>query len=83
MLSSIVNCFKNLDIKIKNIMRLGFLFSLILCLFSTLILYTYHKFKINPIIFTTGAILFKTSLVFFESFLICGISFDKIIKNKP
>ena len=81
MINEIVDNFKNLDIKIKNIMKYGFVFSFIFCLFSTLILYTYHKLNLSPIIFTIGTILFKTSLIFFTDFIICGFAFDKITKQ--
>lgn len=83
MLNLIVSAFKNLDIKIKNIMKYGFLFSFIFCFFSIIILYTYHKLITSPLLFTIGALLFKTSLMFFTDFIICGLAFDKIIKNEP
>lgn len=76
-----INKFKNMDIKVKNIMKYGFTFSLLFCLFSILILYTYHQLYTVPLIFTVGTILFKTSLMFFVDFLICGIAFDTIKKQ--
>lgn len=76
-----INKFKNMDIKVKNIMKYGFIFSLLFCLFSILILYTYHGLYKIPLIFTIGTILFKTSLMFFVDFLICGIAFDTIKKQ--
>ena len=54
MINFIVNKFKNLDLKVKNIMRYGFNFSLLFCLFSVLILFTYHAIYTIPIRFTTG-----------------------------
>lgn len=83
MLNTFVNNFKDLDEKVKNIMKYGFIFSLIFCLVATFILYTYEKLNSSPIVFIVGTILFKTSIVFFVSFTICGIAFDKIIKEKP
>ena len=81
MLKIIIEYFKNLDMKIKNIMKYGFTFSFTFCFFSIIILYTYHKLNTNPILFTIGTILFKTSLMFFTDFIICGLAFDKIIKQ--
>lgn len=81
MINFIVNKFKNLDLKVKNIMKYGFNFSLLFCLFSVLILYTYHAFYTLPLVFTIGTILFKTSLMFFVDFIICGIAFDTIKKQ--
>ena len=81
MIKSIINTFNNLDLQVKIIMKYGMLFSLLFCLFSTLILYTYHKLYTIPIVFTAGTILFKTSIMFFSVFIICGIAFDTIKKQ--
>ena len=83
MFNTIVNIFTNLDIKIKNIMKKGFLFSFMFCIFSVIILFLYHSFNIYPILFSIGSILFKTSLMFFTDFIICGVAFDKILKTEP
>ena len=83
MLNKVINNFKNLNKKIKTIMKYGFTFSLIFCLFSVFILYTYHTLNNSPLIFTVGTILFKTSLMFFVDFIICGIAFDTIKKQEP
>lgn len=81
MIHMIKDKFKNLDLKVKTIMKYGFLFSLLFCMFSVLILYTYHAIYTLPFVFTIGTILFKTSLMFFVEFLICGIAFDTIKKQ--
>ena len=83
MLNIIIENYKKLDTKIKNIMKYGFVFSLIFCLFSIILLYVYHKINTNPTLFIVGTILFKTSLFFFADFIICGLAFDKIIRNEP
>ena len=83
MLNIVISNFKKLDKKIKDIMKYGFTFSLIFCLFSVLILYTYHASNNSPLVFTVGTILFKTSLMFFADFIICGIAFDTIKKQEP
>ena len=83
MFNTIVNIFTNLDIKIKNIMKKGFLFSFMFCIFSVIILFLYHSFNTYPILFSIGSILFKTSLMFFTDFIICGVAFDKILKTEP
>ncbi len=81
MINFIVNKFKNLDLKVKNIMKCGFIFSLLFCFISILVLYTYHTTYTIPLIFTVGTILFRTSLMFFVDFIICGIAFDTIKKQ--
>ena len=83
MLNIIVTNFQNLDKNIKIIMKYGFIFSLLCCLLSVFILYTYHKLKTSPLVFTVGTILFKTSLMFLADFIICGIAFDTIKKQEP
>ncbi len=81
MLKSIIEFSKNLDLKIKKIMKYGFAFSLIFCLISILILYTYHAIYRVPLVFKIGTILFKSSLMFFVDFIICGYAFDIIKKQ--
>ena len=83
MLNEIIYSFKNLNVKIKNIMKYGFIFSFYFCLFSIIILYTYHRFNEFAILFSIGTILFKTSLMFCSDFIICGLAFDKILKTEP
>ena len=72
---------KNLDIKIKQIMYIGFIFSFILCIISSLSLFTYETFYSLPILFYTGISLFRTSLMFACMFFICGIGFDTVQKE--
>ena len=76
----IINKFKKLDNKVKEIMINGFKFSFIVCLLSILILLIYN-FYMLPILYDIGTILFKTSLMFFVDFIILGIGFDTIKKQ--
>lgn len=80
MIKNIFNKVKNLDIKVKNIMINGFKFSFIFCIISALILIAYN-FYMLPILYYSGTILFKTSLMFFADFIILGIGFDTIKKQ--
>lgn len=81
MILEIINKFKTLNPKIRKIMRYGFCVSLIVCMTATLILYTYHRLYTVPLLFSVGTILFKTSLMFFVDFIICGFAFDTIQKQ--
>lgn len=81
MILEIINKFKTLNPKIRKIMRYGFCVSLIVCMIATLILYTYHRLYTVPLLFSVGTILFKTSLMFFVDFIICGFAFDTIQKQ--
>lgn len=80
MINKIIDKFKNLDSKVKNIMISGFKFSFIFCLISVLILFTYTFYSL-PILYYIGTILFKTSLMFFADFIVLGIGFDTIKTN--
>jgi len=80
MIKMIINKFKSLDVKVKNIMLKGFKFSFTFCILSSLILLIYN-FYMFPILYYSGTILFKTSLMFFVDFIILGIGFDTIKKQ--
>ena len=80
MIKLIINKFKELDEHVQKIMIKGFKFSFIFCIFSTLLLLIYN-FYLIPIVFYAGTLLFKSSLMFFASFVILGIGFDTIKKQ--
>ena len=80
MIKLIINKFKELDEHVQKIMINGFKFSFIFCIFSTLLLLIYN-FYLIPIVFYAGTLLFKSSLMFFASFVILGIGFDTIKKQ--
>ena len=80
MIKIILDKFKNLDDKVKNIMVNGFKFSFVFCILSALVLYIYHLYTL-PLLYYAGTILFKTSLMFFVDFIILGIGFDTIKKQ--
>lgn len=81
MFNVVKESFKNIDKSVKNIMLKGFKFSFAFCIFSTIILLIYN-FYMLPIIYYSGTILFKTSLMFFFYFIVLGIGFDTIQKQK-
>lgn len=72
---------KSLDKKILLLIKKGFLFSFLLCLFSIFLLVAYETSSPIPILYYTGISLFKTSLMFGVTFLICGIGFNTIQKE--
>ena len=80
MIKNIIEKFKNLDNKVKDIMIKGFKFSFIFCIISVIILLIYNFYEI-PILYYSGTILFKSSLMFFVDFIILGIGFDTIKKQ--
>lgn len=80
-LTTLMDKMKNLDEKTKKIMQKGHIFSLLLCLFSSLLLFTYETIYHNPSLFYIGISLFRTSLMFACTFCICAIGFDTIKKQ--
>ncbi len=81
MINAVINKFKNMDIKVKQIMKNGFKFAFASCIFSTVILAIYNYFYMSPILYYSGIILFKTSLMFFADFVILALGFDTIKKQ--
>jgi len=80
MIKMFLDKFKNLDDKVKDIMINGFKFSFIFLILSVLVLATYTIYAL-PVIYYSGTILFKTSLMFFVDFIILGIGFDTLKKQ--
>ena len=80
MMKLIINKFKTLDKQVQKIMIKGFKFSFIFCIFSTLLLLAYN-FYLIPILYYSGTLLFKSSLMFFATFIMLGIGFDTIKKQ--
>ena len=72
--------FKTLDEQVQKIMINGFKFSFVFCILSTLLLLVYN-FCLIPILYYSGTLLFKSSLMFFASFVMLGIGFDTIKKQ--
>ena len=58
----------------------GIKFSFAFCIFSAIILLVYN-FYMLPIIYYSGTILFKTSLMFISYFIVLGVGFDTIKKQ--
>lgn len=81
MILKIINKFKNLDTKVLHIMKNGFKFSFIVCILSVCILIAYQTISPLPTVYDIGTTLFRTSLMFFGDFIICGVAFDTIKKQ--
>lgn len=80
MFKAIKEKFKNIDKSVKNIMLKGIKFSFAFCIFSAIVLLVYN-FYMLPIIYYSGTILFKTSLMFISYFIVLGVGFDTIKKQ--
>ena len=78
---TLINKVKNLDMKIKKIMKIGFKISFIITIISVISLFTYAIFYSMPTLFYIGISLLRTSLMFACTFFICGIGFDTIVKE--
>jgi len=73
---------KNIDKKIISLMINGFKFSSIILIISLYILLLYKFNPISHIIFESGILLFRASLMYTISFFICGFFVDQLLKNK-
>ncbi len=78
-MKKIIDEFKGFDKSILKIMKSGFRFSFVFCLFATLILAIYNNVHI-PALFYTGISLFQTSLSFFVAFIAYGFIFNRMKK---
>ena len=81
MIKEFINDFKNIDSKVMNVMNNGFKISLIISLFSGYILTLYSTYPISHIAYLCGLSLFKLSLTCIATFITCGMSTNKIIKE--
>lgn len=75
------NDFKEIDSSILKVMKLGFKFSFILCLFFTYVLFLYSLNPVSHVAFDIGYLGVKCSLMFFVSFLVGALVSDKIKKG--
>jgi len=72
---------KNIDKKVFSLMVNGFKFSSIILIFSLYILLLYKFNPISHTFFEAGILLFKASLMFYVSFIICGFFIDQMFKK--
>ena len=72
---------KIIDNKIIRIMKSGFKFSFVLCLFFTYILYLYTLNPISHTIFEIGFLGVRCSFMFFVSFFLGAITSNKIVQD--
>lgn len=63
---------------ISQVIKHGFIFSLIVCLISGVLFYFYTHYHLNYIYHEISLILFKSGITFAISFFICGIATNKI-----
>ena len=80
-ISNFLSSIKHLDKNVSKLVKLGLTFCFIFCLFSVSILFIYNFIYSTPILFYIGYSLFKSSLMFCITFIICGIGFDKLKKE--
>ncbi len=81
MFINILDYFKDLESKVKLIMKKGLEFCSVLCVISLIILVTYNLSFTAPIVFAIGFGLFKLSMIFGIEFIICGFVADKVKKQ--
>ena len=81
MIKRLIDNIKNIDKKILRIMNIGFEFSFVICIVSSLICLSYILNPISHILYNSGIILFKTGLTFASAFFVCAFAIDKIKKQ--
>lgn len=72
--------FKNIDKKILKIMKYGWIFSLLVCLIASSILFSYIFSGIN-LFYHIGLLMMKSGFYFIVEFIACGLIVDSIRKN--
>lgn len=70
-----------INVKIKNLMKSGFIFCIFILIISSLILCTYKLFYPAPVLYYIGLLLFKLSIIYFVTFLCFGFAFNKMIEE--
>jgi len=75
------NNIKNIDKKVVSLMLSGFKFSSIILIISLYILLLYKFNPISHILFESGILLFKASLMYCAAFLICGFAIDQLLNK--
>ena len=72
---------KNIDKNVVNLMKFGFKWSSITIIISLYMLVLYKLNPISHVLFESGLLLFKASLMYIVSFFICGLVIDQLIKK--
>lgn len=80
-MKKIIDSFKNLDEITYKIMKYGLKTCFVICIVSTIILFTYETLFASPNLYHIGLSLFRLSLTFGIEFIICGIVVDSIKKQ--
>ena len=73
-----INDFRNIDVSIVRVMKNGFKFSFIVCLFATYILYLYILNPVSHIAFDVGYAVTRCGIMFFVCFFVGAFTIDKI-----
>ena len=81
MLKNFILNYINIDKKTISILKYGVMFCFLLCIISTIILFTYNYIISDPFIYYLGICLFKLSTIFFIEFIICAYVVDGIINK--
>lgn len=81
MAQKVYDYYLKLNVKIKKLMKSGFMFSMFVLIISGLILCTYQLFYCTPVLYYIGLSLFKLSLIYFVTFLCFGFAFNKIVEE--
>lgn len=78
MIKDFINEYKKIDLKVFNVMNIGFKVSLLILLLACYVLALYSTYPVSHIAYFCSLNLFKLSLTCFSAFFTCGMVVDKI-----
>lgn len=81
MLDTLINTYKNFDVKIKKLMTNGLYFSLTISIIGALFLTYYISVSHSNFIYYIGLEIVHLSMSFAASFLVSAFAIDKIKKD--
>ena len=81
MFKYILDTIKGIDKLTLKIIKYGFSFSLLVCIVSSIVLFTYDVLYKAPDLYYIGLSLFRLGLILYVEFIICGFAMDSIKKQ--
>lgn len=71
-----------MDKPISKVVKLGLIFSMIICISSVILFYFYNSLSLDYIYYEISLGLFRAGIMFVVSFLICGIATNALYKEE-
>ena len=81
MVHKYINSLFDMDKNISKIVKIGFIFSMMVCIIATTIFYFYHINVLAYIYHDISLSLFQTGIIYAIGFFVCGIATNRIMMN--